>query len=119
MTAIHYFLKMGRNKNNHLLSSTKIALISGFFCLMANVIHAQKISSDNLLKQALVETNINKNYPRALKLANQGLAISPNDIDIRLLTGRLYLLSEKYTAATVAFKKVLDKQPRNADALAY
>ena len=119
MTVIHYFLKMAINKNNHLLSSTKFVWLTGFFCLIGNLIYAQKVSSDDLLKQALVETNINKNYPLALKLANQGLEISPNYIDIRLLLGRLYLLSEKYTAATVELKKVLDKQPRNADALVY
>lgn len=107
------------NKDNKFLLRIKRLLMTGLFFLMGSVLYAQKISSDDLLKQALVETNVNKNYSLALKLVNEGLKVSPDDIDLQVLLGRLYLLSEKYPEATVELKRVLNKQPDNADALVY
>lgn len=86
---------------------------------MGSTAFAQKVSSDDLLKQALVETNVNKNYPLALKLSKEGLQISPGYTDIRVLLGRLYLLTGKYSESVAELKKVLDKHPDNADALVY
>lgn len=119
MTVIRYFQAMIRNNINKLLSRARYLFMIGLFCLMGSVAYAQQVSSDDLLKQALVETNVNKNYSLALKLTNEGLKISPDYTDIRVLLGRLYLLTGKYAEAITELKKVLDKQPDNADALVY
>lgn len=80
---------------------------------------AQKVDVDQLLKRALHETNVTKNYSKAKTLAKRGLEISPNYTDIRLLLGRLYRLTDKPDSARLEFAKVLAKEPANADALNY
>jgi YaiO family outer membrane protein len=82
-------------------------------------IYAQKVSADELLSQALTETNVNKNYEQAIQLAKQGLKISPDYLDFNLLLGRLYMLTEKYDDAIQELDKVLIKHPNQADALKY
>lgn len=78
-----------------------------------------KVSSDDLLKRAIRETNVNKNYKEAIRLAKQGLAISPNYTDIQLLLGRLYLMEGQVQEGTVLLEKVLQKDPKNKDAYNY
>ena len=95
---------------------------AGLFLLLNLLIlsaQAQKIDVDELLKQALLETNINANYPKAMALAKQGLAISPDYTDIRLLLGRLYRLTDKPDSARMEFNRVLTNSPENADAINY
>lgn len=91
----------------------------GTAILMSSAAYAQKISSDELLKQALLETNEKQNYEAAIKLAKQGLEVSPNYLDIEILLGRLYLLTRKYEEAVVTLKRVLAKHPNQTDALQY
>jgi YaiO family outer membrane protein len=110
---------MTRNNYYKLFCRTKHLFLICLFYLMGSTAFAQKVSSDDLLKQALVETNIKKNYPLAIKLSKEGLQISPGYTDIRVLLGRLYLLTENYSESIKELKKVLDKQPDNADALVY
>ncbi|RZL32015.1 MAG: tetratricopeptide repeat protein, partial [Pedobacter sp.] len=95
-----------------------IILIVLLNCMAFNL-HAQKVDVDKLLKQALHETNVTKNYPKAKTLAKKGLKISPNYTDIRLLLGRLYRLTDQPDSARLEFAKVLAKEPTNADALNY
>ncbi len=78
---------------------------------------AQEVSSDDLLKEAIRETNINKNYTRAISLAREGLKLSPDYIDIRMLLGRLYVLTERYEQGEAEFKKVLAKNPLSPETL--
>jgi len=80
---------------------------------------AQKLSSDDLLKQALYETQVRHDYNKAISLCKQGLALSPDYLDIRLLLGRLYMLTHQYDLARIELSRVLAKQPANADALNY
>ena len=87
--------------------------------LCANLSYAQKVSSDDLLKQAIQETNVNKNYPEAIRLAKQGLAVSPDYTDIQLLLGRLYVMEKQFDNGVNELKKVLAKQPNHVDALNY
>ncbi|SKB63465.1 YaiO family outer membrane beta-barrel protein [Daejeonella lutea] len=88
------------------------------FCLIINFSSfAQAISSDELFKQALDETNINKNYPRAIALAQSALAISPDYTDIRLLLGRIYVLSGRDEEGIAEYSKVLAKHAGNMEAL--
>lgn len=94
-------------------------ILVGMAIFLSTPAFAQKVSSDDLLKQALKETNINKDYPRAISLAQAGLKVSPDYIDIRLLLGRLYLLSGRYNEGTIELNKVLIKDPGNKNALNY
>ena len=75
------------NKGNYNMYRSKVFKIGLLLlmCLNINISFAQKISSDDLLKQAIRETNINKNYPKAIQLAKRGLAISPRYLAIRIL----------------------------------
>lgn len=96
--------------------TTALAILLQFF--MLNV-QAQKIDVDDLLKEALHETNVNANYPKAIMLTKKGLEISPDYTDIRLLLGRLYKLTDKPDSARMEFTRVLEKEPGNTDAANY
>jgi len=96
-----------------------LTLIIGLVTLLTVPAFAQKMSSDDLLKKALRETNINQNYPLAISLAEAGLKISPEYLDIRMLLGRLYLLTGRYDEGTIELNKVLAKDPQNKNALNY
>lgn len=92
-------------------------LLIGIALFLSLPAFAQEISADDLLKQALIETNINKNYPLAISLVQAGLKLSPGYTDIRLLLGRLYILTGKYEEGSAEYSRVLAKEPMNADAL--
>ncbi|MBX5439360.1 MAG: tetratricopeptide repeat protein, partial [Thermoflavifilum sp.] len=94
-------------------------LLSLCLCFQLTATQAQKLSSDDLLKQALYETNVQHHYNRAIALCKQALAQSPDYLDIRLLLGRLYLLTHQYDLARVELSQVLAKKPDQADALNY
>ncbi len=89
------------------------------FSLSFSTVFAQKVDVDQLLKQAIFETNVTNNYPKAILLAKQALVISPDYTDVRLLLGRLYKLTAQPDSARVTFNAVLQQSPNNADALAY
>lgn len=84
-----------------------------------SVIFAQKIDADVLLKQAIEQTNIKKNYPKAIQLTQRAIQASPNYADLHLLLGRLYLLTKKYQSSRTELQWVLTRQPKNLDALTY
>lgn len=105
------------NNLNH--NIIKYIYAIGAAILISSSAYAQKVSSDELLKQALVETNEKQNYTEAIKLAKQGLEVSPNYLDIEILLGRLYLLTGRYEEAATTLKKVLDKHPNQSEALRY
>lgn len=84
--------------------------------------HAQRkglVSSDKLLQLALQETNEHRNYNKAIALCKKGLAQSPGYTDIRLLLGKLYMLTGRPAAARSEWQGVLKKEPANIDALHY
>lgn len=101
------------------LKNILIAFI--LFVSIAHDLQAQQLSSDELLKQAIYETNVSKDYTKAIVLARQGLTISPDYIDLHLLLGRLYMLTKppEYDAARTEFLYVLQTSPKNMDALNY
>ncbi|MBU0697100.1 MAG: YaiO family outer membrane beta-barrel protein [Bacteroidetes bacterium] len=94
-----------------------IVLFILFFTFGSKVVMAQ--NSDELLKAALKETNVNHNYNAAIKLSKQGLAISPNYTDFRVLLARLYMLTDKNNEAIKELEIVLKKKPKYIDALGY
>jgi YaiO family outer membrane protein len=103
----------------NLLQQKRFFVLLCLFNLGIPAVYAQKVSADELLQQALIATNQHKNYPEAIKLVQEGLRVSPDYIDIRVLLARLYLLSERYEDAIQELNKVLVKQPNHADALKY
>lgn len=96
-----------------------IKLVAGIcLLLLPGLAPAQKVNTDLLLKQTLEATNA-KNYPAAIALARRGLEASPDYTDFRLLLGRLYLLTGRPAEALPELNRVLAKDPRQKDALAY
>jgi len=104
---------------NRLLRLFCSMFMSMLLILSFQRLQAQKLSSDDLLKQALYETQVRHDYNKAISLCKQGLALSPDYLDIRLLLGRLYMLTHQYDLARIELSRVLAKQPANADALNY
>ncbi|RZK81865.1 MAG: YaiO family outer membrane beta-barrel protein [Pedobacter sp.] len=108
------------NKGNYNKYNMRLLIIGLCFIFGLNSLtYAQKVSSDDLLKQAMEQTNLNKDYDKAIQLAKQGLTVSPDYTDIQLLLGRLYLIKKEYTQGEMMLKKVLEKDPENVDALNY
>ncbi|RZL37416.1 MAG: YaiO family outer membrane beta-barrel protein [Pedobacter sp.] len=96
---------------------TKILLLLMLSCFSLSSF-SQKVDVDELLKQAIYQTNIKKNYPSAISIAKKALAISPNYTDVRLLLARLYKLTDEQERARAEYNQVLAYAPHNADALA-
>lgn len=95
----------------------KIAFLL-LLCLTHATVVAQKVDVDELLKQANYESNVTQNYANAITLAEKALQISPNYIDIRLLLGKLYRLTDQLVSAKNEYNKVLAISPNQSDALA-
>ena len=89
------------------------------FCSISSALHAQKVDVDDLLKEALYETNETQDYQKAMTIAKSALQMSPDYIDVRLLVGRLYKLTDKPDSARIVFNEVLRVAPTNTDAINY
>ena len=78
------------------------------------------ISSDGLFNQARTAAFDHENYPLAISLSKQALAIAPDYVDISIFLGRVYTWSNKADSARTIFKQVMKKYPDEEDAyLAY
>ncbi|GGA82624.1 hypothetical protein GCM10008015_24200 [Flavobacterium palustre] len=80
---------------------------------------AQKIDTDNLLKEALHEANVERNYPLALKKSQLGIQLAPDYLDFYLLSGRIYQLTQKKDSARYYYNYVIDKNPKYEEAFSY
>ncbi len=101
-------------------SIKKILAVFIFLGICSNYsIFAQKIDTDNLLKEALHEANKTKNYELALKKSQQGIKLSPDYLDFYLLTGRIYQLTQKNDSARYYYKYVIDRNPKYEEAFTY
>lgn len=87
--------------------------------LFSHNIFAQKIDTDNLLKEALHEANVEKNYPSALKKSQLGIKLAPDYLDFYLLSGRIYQLTQKKDSASYYFNYVINKNPKYEEAFSY
>jgi len=105
------------NMNNLAIKTWGLILLLSIIFLTPSF--GQQMSSDVLLKQALKETNINKNYKKAIALTQKGLKISPDYLDLKLLLGRLYMLNNRQAEAELILQSVLKKTPSQSDALRY
>jgi YaiO family outer membrane protein len=82
--------------------------------------NAQQASPDELFQLARKTAFEQKNYPKAIQLSKEALAISPDYTDIRIFLGRLYTWSNKPDSARTILSAVFEENPANDDAaLAY
>jgi YaiO family outer membrane protein len=91
-----------------------IALLLSFYETFAQ---SKSLSADQLFRQAQFETNLNKDYNKAIQLCKRALRMAPVNLDIRQLLGKLYLLSGETGLARIELKRVLARQPANIDVL--
>lgn len=84
-----------------------------------NLIVAQKIDVDNLLKEAINDVNKDKNYDSGLKKSQLGINLAPDYLDFYLLSGRIYQLTQKNDSARYYFNYVIDKNAAYEDAFSY
>ncbi|MBA3827466.1 MAG: tetratricopeptide repeat protein [Taibaiella sp.] len=83
--------------------------------------HAQwfkRSSSESLYYEARKETD-KKNYKHAIVLCNEALTISPKNLDIHLLLGRLYYLTNNIDSARSELNFIINKNHKYKDAYLY
>ncbi len=76
-------------------------------------------SPDDWVKAALYQINQKKDYKKALYLCKQGLAKTPQYVDLHVVLGRIYMLTNRNNEARKELTWVTEKQPSNIDALRY
>ena len=80
----------------------------------------EKLSSDQLFKNARTAAFDEDDYPKAIKITKEALELSPDYADIRIFLGRLYTWTDKKDLARQEFERVIEKNPGYEDAhLAY
>ena len=80
----------------------------------------EKLSSDQLFKNARTAAFDEDDYPKAIILTKEALDISPDYSDIRIFLGRLYTWTDEKELARKEFERVIEKNPGYEDAhLAY
>lgn len=77
----------------------------------------QAPSSDKLFQEARAAAFQQKNYRLAVDLAKQGLQISPDYNDIRVLIGRVYSWWKKPDSAQIFFEELLTDHPDYEDGI--
>jgi YaiO family outer membrane protein len=104
-----------------MLSVFKSILLGICVCASLQVqaqIFSKKDNAEDLYNNAIKETKLG-HYDKAITLVNQGLKKQPDDLDMALLLGRLYMLTGNYEAARKQVKMVLTKNPDYRDAYLY
>ncbi|WP_035141825.1 YaiO family outer membrane beta-barrel protein [Flavobacterium daejeonense] len=101
-------------------NNNKILTILTYLILLVNYsLFAQQIDTDNLLKEALHEANVEQNYPSALKKSQLGIKLAPDYLDFYLLSGRIYQITQKKDSARYYFNYVIDRNPKYEEAFLY
>ncbi len=77
------------------------------------------VSSDDLLKAALIEIRDHKNYTKAIELSKQALISTPDYTDLQVTLGRAYLLNGNTDSAKFYLNKAVAANSNNGDAFAY
>lgn len=96
-----------------------LVTLTYLFSLLSYSVYAQQIDTDNLLKEASHEVNVEKNYSSALKKTKLGIKLAPDYLDFYLLTGRIYQLTQKKDSARYYYNYVIDKNPKYEEAFSY
>lgn len=102
-------------------SFNKLAILTILLVLGSTYSYSQeKVSSDQLFKNARKAAFDEDDYPKAIKITKQALEISPDYSDIRIFLGRLYTWTDEVELARQEFETVIQKNPGYEDAhLAY
>ena len=95
-----------------------IILVSLFFYVKDKK-NPPLFSSDDLLKQALIEIRDHQNYPKAIRICREALAISPKYTDIQVTLGRAYLLNGNLDSANFFLRKAIQRDKKHPEALQY
>ena len=95
-----------------------VVLISLFYYVKEKK-NRPHISSDELLRMALLEIREHKNYPRAIELTREALVISPGYADIQVTLGRAFMLNGNIDSAKANLEKALIKDKKNEAGLLY
>lgn len=96
-------------------SSTTLLLI--VILLFAKGFSQENLNTDELFILAKKAAHNDSNYPLAIAYTKKALTKSPNYTDLRTFLGRLYTFSDYIDSAKIEFEKVLNMEPKNADAL--
>jgi YaiO family outer membrane protein len=92
-----------------LLSSLLAASFSGIFA-------QEKLNSDELFQKARKTAFDEKNYPAAINLCREALALSPAYTDIQVFLGRLYFWNDHTDSALVVLDHAVANNPSHEDA---
>lgn len=77
------------------------------FLTISNLSAQENLSSDELFINARTAAFEEEDYPKAIRLTQQALEISPDYADIRIFLGRLYTWTDEVAMARKEFDKVL------------
>jgi YaiO family outer membrane protein len=92
-------------------------VITAAFTSADNSVFAQeKLSSDELFQKARKTAFDQKNYPAAIELCKEALAISPGYTDIQVFLGRLYFWNNHTDSARTILSNALENNPSHEDA---
>lgn len=98
------------------ISSPAKTVAAAAFCLLPlSTFAQQEVSSDGLFTQARTTAFENKDYPKAIALAEQALEKSPDYTDIAVFLGRLYTWNDNPADARKVFTDLDKKQVTDAD----
>ncbi|MGC4039150.1 MAG: YaiO family outer membrane beta-barrel protein [Chitinophagaceae bacterium] len=76
----------------------------------------QTLSSDELFVKARKTAFDNKDYPTAIKICHEALALNPGYTDIEVFLGRLYYWSDFTDSAKIVLDNALQANPSHEDA---
>src|SRR5829696_1371491 len=92
-------------------------LLSLHFLFSCQAMWAQSSgNSEELFESARAASFDKKDYPAAIELSKQALAISPDYADIQIFMARNYAWSDQYDSARKILAAVVQKKPTYIDA---
>ncbi|MEW5675919.1 YaiO family outer membrane beta-barrel protein [Flavobacterium enshiense] len=96
------------------MKKLQLIILTCFFLSIS--LNAQKIDTDNLLKEASNEFNNKKDAQKAIPLAHIGIKEAPDYLDFHLLLGRIHWQQKAIDSARYYFNHVIAKNPKYKDA---
>ncbi|WP_247231559.1 YaiO family outer membrane beta-barrel protein [Telluribacter sp. SYSU D00476] len=89
-----------------------------FLTFLSGVALAQvELSSAELHRRAQLATYVRKDYTEALRLIRQAIQKEPGQVQMRVLLGRIYILTDSLDQARKELDQVLEKTPGDREAL--
>jgi YaiO family outer membrane protein len=97
----------------------RIILIVSINIFTLQFVFSQKIDTDSLLIKTLQTINIDKDYPKAIKMGRLGIKNAPNYLDFHIALGRTYLLTKEIDSSRYFFSYVIEQNPKYKEAFSY